>query len=158
MIYLRLDAAEEPVNEHGKDSVSYDFAGTKILLVDDNEVNREIAVMILSNAGIDVDTADNGEKAIKMVNSSHPCVYDVVLMDIQMPVMNGYEATRKIRGSDDPTCASVPVIAMTANAFREDEEAALKAGMQGHIAKPLDIDKMMETLAKVLDKKAEVKK
>ena len=158
VIYLRLDAAEEPVNEHGKDSVSYDFAGTKILLVDDNEVNREIAVMILSNAGIDVDTADNGEKAIKMVNSSHPCVYDVVLMDIQMPVMNGYEATRKIRGSDDPTCASVPVIAMTANAFREDEEAARKAGMQGHIAKPLDIDKMMETLAKVLHKKAEVKK
>ena len=142
----------EPSQDNHADSTShdFDFAGTRVLLADDNEVNREIAVMILENAGISVDTVENGEQAVEKVAVSSPCAYDAVLMDVQMPVMNGYEATRKIRALDDDTCANVPVIAMTANVFKEDEIEAEKAGMQGHIAKPLDIDKMMGTLAKVL--------
>lgn len=150
VLYLRFDVTDEPVGKDAVKTAAHDLTGVKVLLVDDNEVNREIARMILQKAGITVDTCENGEQAIQMVRANSPCKYDVVLMDIQMPVMNGYEATKEIRASEDRTCADVPVIAMTANAFREDEIAAKEAGMQGHIAKPLDIDKMMDTLADVL--------
>ena len=127
-----------------------DFAGKRVLLAEDNEINMEIACMILSQAGFTVEQAENGKAALDMVSASQPGYYDAILMDIQMPVMDGYEATRAIRALDNPALAEIPILAMTANAFKEDEQAAAEAGMQGHIAKPIDIGKMMETIRKVL--------
>ena len=109
--------------------------------------------MILTQAGFTVETAEDGQVAVGKVSSSAPGYYDAVLMDIQMPVMNGYEATKTIRALEDKALAGIPVIAMTANAFKEDIQAAEEAGMQAHIAKPLDIETMMKTLAQVLGKK-----
>ncbi|MBR3349919.1 MAG: response regulator, partial [Solobacterium sp.] len=129
------------------------FTGKRILLVEDNAINMEIASMLLSQAGFIVEWAENGKTALDMVSSSQPGYYDVILMDIQMPVMDGYEATRAIRALDNPELAGIPILAMTANAFKEDEQAAERAGMQGHIAKPIDIQKMMATIRKVLLKR-----
>jgi CheY-like chemotaxis protein len=130
-----------------------DFTGRRLLLAEDNAINMEIAVMILSQAGFTVETAENGKEALDMVASSSPGYYDAILMDIQMPVMDGYEAARAIRALDNPELAEIPIIAMTANAFKEDEQAAEQAGMQGHIAKPIDLQKMMETIRTVLHRK-----
>ncbi len=127
-----------------------DFSKVKLLLVEDNEVNREIASLILTEFGFGLDTAENGKIAYEKVAASKPGDFDAVLMDVQMPVMNGYEATAKIRALADPKLARIPIIAMTANAFTEDIQAAKDAGMDGHIAKPLDIQKMIETLTEVL--------
>ncbi len=126
------------------------FTGKRLLLVEDNAINMEIASMLLSQAGFVVERAENGKIALDMVSSSQPGYYDAILMDIQMPVMDGYEATRAIRALDNPALAEIPILAMTANAFKEDEQAAERASMQGHIAKPIDIQKMMETIRKVL--------
>ena len=121
------------------------------MLVEDNLINMEIAKEILKQKGFIVETAENGKIAVEMVENAEAGRYDLILMDIQMPVMDGYEATKAIRLLDDPAKALIPVIAMTANAFREDEEAALAAGMQAHIAKPIDLDAMMVTLQSVLN-------
>ena len=129
-----------------------DLKGTRVLLVEDNEINREIAKMILTQAGCDVETAENGLDAVETISSNEANRFDVVLMDIQMPVMDGYTATARIRALEDKQKADIPIVAITANAFKEDEIAALEAGMQAHIAKPLDVDKMMNTLSRVLDK------
>ncbi len=137
----RLPAAETP---------ALDFSKIRLLLVEDNDVNREIADMILTQAGFTVEKAEDGKAAVELVAASAPGYYDAVLMDIQMPVMDGYAATRAIRALDNRALAAIPIIAMTANAFKEDEQAAIDAGMQAHIAKPLDIGKMMETLTDVL--------
>ena len=137
------EKATEVVNE-------IDFSKIKLLLVEDNEVNREIASLILTEFGFGLDTAENGKIAYEKVADSTPGDYDCVLMDIQMPVMNGYEATKKIRELKNPKLAQIPIIAMTANAFTEDIQAAKEAGMNSHIAKPLDIQKMIETLTEVL--------
>ena len=126
------------------------FKGKKILLVEDNELNQEIAVEILREAGFVVDVADDGTMAVKRMKSAGHGEYDLILMDIQMPVMNGYVAPRQIRAFDDPAIASIPIIAMTANAFDEDRKDAMEAGMNGHIAKPVDIPKLLEVLRKVL--------
>jgi len=109
-------------------------------------------MMILEQAGFQVETAENGQIAVDMVSASQPGYYDAILMDIQMPVMDGYEATKEIRSLPDRTLAAIPILAMTANAFKEDEQAAIEAGMQAHIAKPVDIGAMMKTLAAVLQK------
>ena len=106
--------------------------------------------MILSQEGFQIETAENGKAALDMVAASQPGYYDAVLMDIQMPVMDGYTATKAIRALEDKMLASVPIIAMTANAFQEDVQAAEDAGMQAHIAKPLDVGSMMNTLTRVL--------
>ena len=127
-----------------------DFSTKRLLLVEDNLINMEIANMILTQAGFKVETAENGKIALDMVRGSEPGYYDAILMDIQMPEMDGYEATRAIRGLDDPALANIPILAMTANAFKEDEEAAMEAGMQAHIAKPIDINVMMKALTNVL--------
>ncbi|MBR2671825.1 MAG: amino acid permease [Oscillospiraceae bacterium] len=130
-----------------------DFSGKRLLLVEDNEINMEIARMILEQMGFAVETAENGKIAVDMVGTSEPGYYDAVLMDIQMPVMNGYEATRAIRTLQDPLLAGIPILAMTANAFEEDVLAARDAGMQSHIAKPIDIGVLTEELRSVLDRR-----
>ena len=142
----REDVPEAPA------AAVFDFAGKRVLLVEDNDINREIALMLLEQSGFMVETAENGQVAVDRVRQSQPGHYDAILMDIQMPVMDGYEATRAIRALEDEALASIPILAMTANAFKEDEEAAAAAGMQAHIAKPLDVDKMLTTLKEVLDK------
>ena len=126
---------------------------SRLLLAEDNDVNREIANMILTQAGFTVENAENGRAAVDMVAASRSGYYDAVLMDIQMPEMDGYTATRAIRALEDRELADIPILAMTANAFKEDEQAALDAGMQAHIAKPLDVDRMMATLTEVLREK-----
>ena len=127
-----------------------DFTGKRLLLVEDNAINLEIAKMILEQMGFVLETAENGQIAVDMVSASSPGYYDAVLMDIQMPVMDGYAATRAIRSLNDAALANVPILAMTANAFQEDVRAAMDAGMQAHIAKPIDIGAMMSALTKVL--------
>ena len=108
--------------------------------------------MILEQAGFLVDTAENGQVALDKVSASQPGYYDAILMDVQMPVMDGYEATRAIRNLENKDLADIPILAMTANAFKEDQEASEKAGMQAHIAKPIDVSVLINTLASVLSK------
>ena len=124
--------------------------GKKLLLVEDNALNRELAQEILKEAGFVVDTAEDGEIAVQKMKQAAPGQYDLILMDIQMPRMDGYEATRQIRALPDAAKAGIPIFAMTANAFEEDRQNALKAGMDGHIAKPLDIPHLLQVLADVL--------
>ncbi len=126
------------------------FEGRKILLAEDNELNQEIAAEILGEAGFTVDVANDGAIAIEKLDAAGSGHYDLVLMDIQMPIMNGYEAARRIRAFKDPELANIPIIAMTANAFDEDRQMALDAGMNGHIAKPIDIPKLLEQLKEIL--------
>ena len=127
------------------------FEGKRILLVEDNELNTEIAIEILNEYGFVVSTAENGQEAVEKVSAAEPGAYDLVLMDIQMPVMDGYEATRRIRALDDPQAASIPIVAMTANAFDEDKRSALKCGMNGFISKPIVLDEVIEALKDVFD-------
>ena len=123
-----------------------DFRGRCILLVEDNELNSEIAVEILKGYGFLVDTAENGAEAVEKVKNSTPGKYDLVLMDVQMPVMNGYEATRQIRALDDPALSGITILAMTANAFDEDRKKALEYGMDGFLSKPIVIEELISTL------------
>ena len=120
--------------------------GMKILLVDDNEMNREIAEELLTEKGILVDTANDGDVAVKKIKDAASDEYELILMDVQMPRMNGYEATRAIRSLSDYKKSNIPIIAMTANAFEEDKKNALAAGMDGHLAKPIDDQKLVQTL------------
>ena len=136
--------AEEPEKEEPK------FDGTKILLVEDNELNQEIAQTILEAAGFIIDTADDGSVAVERVKEKPADQYDLILMDVQMPIMNGYEATRAIRALDDPVKAAIPIVAMTANAFDEDRKEAMDSGMNGYVAKPIIIEKLMQTLEEIL--------
>lgn len=121
-----------------------------ILLAEDVELNQEIAVTILNEAGFNTEVAADGQIAVDMLEHSKPGHYQLVLMDIQMPVMNGYEATRAIRGLENKELADIPIIAMSANAFEEDKQEALKCGMNGHIAKPIDVDNLFDTLDEIL--------
>ena len=127
-----------------------DFKGKHILLVEDNELNREIAQEILREYGFLVDSAENGAVAVEKVSTAAPGSYDLLLMDVQMPIMDGYTATRKIRALDDPTRAKLPIIAMTANAFDEDRRNALESGMNGFLSKPIVIDDLVQELHKIL--------
>ena len=148
---LADDAAQQA--EKGAD-IDFDFSSVHLLLVEDNLINREIATAILTDTGFTLETAVNGQEAVDMVAASQPGYYDLILMDVQMPVMGGYEATRMIRALDDPLLADIPIVAMTANAFTEDIRAAEEAGMNGHIAKPIDIPKMIRTIVDVLQERA----
>ena len=126
------------------------FQGKKLLLVEDNALNREIAMEFLTEAGFVVDSAEDGAIAVQKMEQAAPGQYDLILMDIQMPNMDGYEATRRIRALPDAKKAGIPIFAMTANAFEEDRQNALKAGMNGHIAKPLDVPRLLSILADAL--------
>ena len=127
-----------------------DFKGRHILLVEDNELNREIAQEILCEYGFRVDTAENGAVAVEKVRTAAPGSYDLVLMDVQMPVMDGYTATRQIRALDDPALAKIPILAMTANAFDEDRRRAMESGMTGFLSKPIVIGDLVQELHKIL--------
>ena len=128
-----------------------DFRGKCILLVEDNELNSEITVEILNGYGCQVDTAENGAEAVKKIKNSKPGNYDLVLMDVQMPVMNGYEATKQIRALNDPVLAGITIIAMTANAFDDDRKKAQECGMDGFLTKPIVIEELIGVLQKNLD-------
>ena len=141
----------EPASEPAQPTAA-DLKGKKLLLVEDNELNREIALEILKEAGFVVDTAEDGAVAVQKIKQAAPGQYDLILMDIQMPNLDGYEATRQIRALPDAEKASIPIFAMTANAFEEDRQNALAAGMNGHIAKPLDVPHLLRVLADALKK------
>ena len=141
----QTDAAQELLPQ--KDA---DFKGRQILLVEDNELNREIAQEILREYGFRVDTAENGAVAVEKVSTAAPGSYDLVLMDIQMPVMDGYTATRQIRALENPALAGVPILAMTANAFDEDRRRAMESGMNGFLSKPIVIGDLVQELHKIL--------
>ena len=150
--------ADFPLAEPAEESCSCEgeevsFEGLRALLVEDNMINMEIAQILLDQAGFLIETAENGKIALEMTAASEPGYYDVILMDIQMPVMDGYTAAQAIRALPDPGLAGIPIIAMTANAFQEDIKKAEEAGMNGHIAKPLDIPDMKATLQRVLKMK-----
>ena len=127
--------------------------GRKILLAEDNDLNAEIAEVILERAGLKTERVDDGIQCVKRVMEMPAGTYDMILMDIQMPQMDGYKATRVIRRLPDKDKACIPIIAMTANAFEEDKRKAIAAGMNGHIAKPIQIDKLLSTLKTILTEK-----
>ena len=141
----RTDATQELLPEKEES-----FKGRTILLVEDNELNREIALEILREYGFQVDTAENGAVAVEKVRTSAPGRYDLVLMDVQMPIMDGYTATRQIRALEDPALAGIPILAMTANAFDEDRRNALASGMNGFLSKPIIVGDLVQELRKIL--------
>ena len=149
-VHLRLPLCGAPKAETSVEDP--DFAGMRLLVVEDNELNMEITTTVLEEAGFLVDQAENGQVALEKVATAAPGQYALVLMDIQMPVMDGYEATRRIRALPDPAKAQIPIVAMTANAFAEDRANALAAGMNDHIAKPFDIHTLLWKLAEILKK------
>ena len=127
-----------------------DFTGRRLLLAEDNDLNAEITIELLGEENFAIDRAKNGEECLKMLEEAPDGYYDLILMDVQMPVLNGYEATRKIRKLEDPEKAGIPIIAMTANAFAEDRLQALKEGMNDHVAKPIDMKTLIPVLKKYL--------
>ena len=129
-----------------------DFTGAKVLVAEDIDINWEIAEEVLSAYGFELDRAENGKICVEMFEKSEPGYYSVILMDIRMPVMDGYGAARAIRALGDQELAAVPIIAMTANAFEEDKQAALDAGMNAHLAKPFDVDELLEMLGSILNR------
>ncbi len=155
-IYFKLKLCERAVTAESEPESETDilardvFSGKHILVVEDNEINLEIISAILEEKGIIVDAAVNGREAVEKIKVANPDSYAMIFMDIQMPVMDGYEATRQIRAIDSPWVSSLPIVAMTANAFKEDRDRALEAGMEDHIAKPIDIDMLNRVLYKYL--------
>lgn len=140
------NAADVKIVKQGEAS----FAGRRILLAEDNDLNSEIALAVLEDAGFEVERAENGRVCVDMICTHEAAYYDVILMDIQMPQMNGYEAAHAIRQLEDAAKADIPILAMTANAFEEDRQEALKAGMNGHLAKPVNVTELMKQLADIL--------
>ena len=157
-IYLKKQELEEGtigVNSGGSEAVrpldvmrQVDYKGKRVLLVEDNEINREIAVEIIKETGVSIETASDGQEAVEAFKGKPAYYYDLIFMDIQMPVMNGYEATRAIRSIERTDAKDIPIIAMTANAFAEDVLDARNAGMNEHVAKPIDLNKLMEVIAR----------
>ena len=140
------EAREEDVKTTEND---YDFRGKRILVAEDNELNREIAVAVLEEAGFEVEEAENGAVAVDKIRTAGAKYYNVVLMDIQMPVMDGCTAAKQIRNLEDPELANIPIIALSANAFEEDKKASAEAGMNGHLAKPVDISELLKILGDI---------
>ncbi|MBO4584776.1 MAG: response regulator [Clostridia bacterium] len=144
-----IEKQEEQKPENSAESIRFD--GLRALLVEDNAINMEIAKLLLTQAGFELDTAENGQIAVDKVIASESGYYDLILTDIQMPVMDGYTEARAIRALPDPSLSGIPIIAMTANAFREDVKTAEEAGMNAHIAKPLNVSDMLTTIKAVMD-------
>jgi PAS domain S-box-containing protein len=149
---IRIGWAEDddtPEIEEGKTTEVYDFSGRTILLVEDIEINRTIVITLLESTGVKIESAENGLEALEMV-TANPDRYDLIFMDIHMPMMDGYEATRRIRRLNPSWAAHVPIVAMTANAFAEDIQRCKQAGMDDHLAKPIDLDALLETIEKYI--------
>ncbi len=156
-VYLLHDLLDDKCEEEAPadsifDLTEQNFEGKRILLVEDNELNTEIATEILNMANLKVEHAENGRRAVEMFEASEPGYYDLIFMDIQMPIMNGYEAAKAIRALQKSDAKGIPILAMTANAFTEDVETALQSGMNGHISKPLDLSQLTGMLNKWLAK------
>ena len=145
----RLGTKEDLKEKQVRQLETVDFHGHRLLLVEDNELNREIARFILTDMGFLVDEAENGQEALNILRTSAKYYYDLVLMDVQMPVMNGYEATAAIQREPYPLC-KIPIVAMTANAFDEDRRQALAVGMNDHLGKPVKPELLRRTLARYI--------
>ena len=148
---FRIDTDRESKVETGE-KTEVSIRGLHILLAEDNELNMEIAEFMLQNEGADVTKAWNGEEVVEIFEKSRPDEFDVILMDIMMPVMNGYEATKMIRSMDREDAKAIPIIAMTANAFTEDRIRAKEAGMDEHVAKPVDAELLIKVIHKEVNK------
>ena len=149
-IPFRISTEKHTVGEVTPEQISRELSGKRILLAEDNDLNAEIACSILQEEGFVVDRAEDGIVCVDMLSKSAPGYYDLILMDIQMPNMNGYKATRVIRNLEDPVKANIPIVAMTANAFEEDKKNALNAGMNAHLAKPIDLASLNHTLLTIM--------
>ena len=145
--------SKAPQTDAKEGEQQHDFTGKRVLLVEDNEMNRMIATAILEKTGVNIDIAENGQVAVDKVKSAEAGYYDIILMDIQMPVMDGYEATRQIRALEDPGKAEVPIVAVTANAFEEDRKITMEAGMNDHLSKPYDVPAIMKTMSNLITTK-----
>ena len=146
-VLTRPVQAEEPTDEPEKQA--FDYSGKRVLLVEDNALNRELAMTILCETGMQIDCAEDGIEAVNIINEAPEDRYDLILMDIQMPRMDGYTATREIRTLPNNRKANIPIVAMTANAFDEDRKRAFECGMNGHIVKPIDMKEIAKTLDEV---------
>ena len=153
IVEFKFCLANQDMKQEENENLSkdpYHFKEKRLMLVEDNELNREITEEVLKEAGFQVDSVENGKEAIKQLTAEPVGYYDLILMDIQMPVMDGYEATRQIRNLEDQKYAAIPIIALSANAFEEDKESSYMAGMNEHLAKPMDVNKLMKILKHVL--------
>jgi CheY-like chemotaxis protein len=144
-------ARSKPGAASDMELIDGEFAGRQMLIAEDIEINREILIAFLEDTGLRIDCAENGREALDMIEAA-PGKYDIVFMDVQMPIMDGYESTRRIRALPAPRMAELPIIAMTANVFKSDIENCLAAGMDNHLGKPLDIDKVLEMLRSYMKK------
>ena len=150
-VTLRLPIQDQPLSaDSATEDILTQLLNQKILLVEDNEINLEIETELLSGLGLIIDTAENGKDAIEKVAGSTPNEYSLILMDIQMPIMDGWQAAKAIRELDNPALARIPIIALSANAFESDKRASIESGMNAHLPKPLDIPYLLETVAKIL--------
>ena len=146
VLTMPMDIKEEPLQQTERENR---YSGKKVLIVEDNELNREIATALLEEIGISVDSVEDGTDAVERMNEVDDDRYDLIFMDIQMPKMDGYMATREIRTLKNNKKANIPIIAMTANAFEEDKKKAFQAGMNAHIAKPIDIKIILDAFDQV---------
>ena len=155
IITLPFEIAEEKESQSSEKSESEKFSirGMHFLLAEDNDLNAEIAEMLFADEGAEMTRACNGQEAIELFSSHEPGTYDAILMDIMMPLVDGYSATKAIRNLDRPDAAEIPIIAMTANAFAEDAKQWLDAGMNAHLSKPLQMEIVVSTIAKCCRKK-----
>ena len=147
-----IEVSAPPKSEAETAHQHYDFTGKHILLVEDNEFNREVAQEFLEMTGATVESAENGSEGVALFTASETGQYDIILMDVQMPVMDGYEATRAIRASVHPDANSIPILAMTANAFVQDVKKSLDISMDAHLSKPIEPQKLFETLFRYVSK------
>ena len=147
-LHLMVEETEEKASSHSTGGNHCHFGHLRILLAEDNALNQEIAQMLLSSKGANLDIVSNGQEAVDKFEASKPGTYQLILMDIRMPVMNGYTAAEKIRHSQHPDGADIPIIAMTADAYEDDIRHCMAVGMNGHISKPINPDKLYNEIAK----------
>lgn len=140
----------ESMENEIKDEAEISFEGCHVLVVEDNELNAEIARSLLEERNFHVDCVYDGAQAVERIRTTKPGTYDIILMDIMMPVMDGLEATRAIRAMDREDCHTIPIVAMSANAFDDDLKKSVECGMNGHLSKPVEVDKLYRTLSEII--------